>query len=234
MQYVRGRRLTEAARVLVNGAPDILAVALDSGYGSHEAFTRAFREEFGLTPEAVRERGDLNAISITEPIRMKEEMLTALQAPRFAGGETLLVAGLSERYTAEGCAAIPSQWQKFVPHIGHVPGQFGKEAYGVICNSDDTGSIDYITGVAVSDFSRLPPGFARLRIPPQRYAVFHHPGHISGIQRTWYTIWNQWMPESGFQATGGPEFERYGEEFNGVTGLGGVEIWIPVKRQAAD
>src|SRR5262245_55305598 len=52
--YIRGRRLTEAARILANGAPDILTVALESGYGSHEAFTRAFREQFGFTPETVR------------------------------------------------------------------------------------------------------------------------------------------------------------------------------------
>src|SRR5437868_15472713 len=54
MRYVRVRRLTEAARALAGGAPDILALALDADYGSHEAFTRAFREHFGLTPEAVR------------------------------------------------------------------------------------------------------------------------------------------------------------------------------------
>src|SRR3954452_4261120 len=54
MRYVRARRLTEAARRLADGAPDILAVALEAGYGSHEAFTRAFREHFGITPEAAR------------------------------------------------------------------------------------------------------------------------------------------------------------------------------------
>ena len=42
--YIRGRRLTEAARELAEGAPHILDVALDAGYGSHEAFTRAFRD----------------------------------------------------------------------------------------------------------------------------------------------------------------------------------------------
>jgi AraC family transcriptional regulator len=56
MQYVRARRLSDAARRLAGGAPDILTVALDAGYGSHEAFTRAFRDQFGLTPEQVRER----------------------------------------------------------------------------------------------------------------------------------------------------------------------------------
>jgi AraC family transcriptional regulator len=42
IRYLRGRRLSEAARSLANGAPDILAVALEAGYGSHEAFTRRF------------------------------------------------------------------------------------------------------------------------------------------------------------------------------------------------
>ena len=54
MRYVRGRRLSEAAKALSNGAPDILSVALHAGYGSHEAFTRAFREQFGVTPEMIR------------------------------------------------------------------------------------------------------------------------------------------------------------------------------------
>jgi AraC family transcriptional regulator len=50
MQYVRGRRLSAAARALAAGAPDILAIALEAGYGSHEAFTRAFRDRFQQTP----------------------------------------------------------------------------------------------------------------------------------------------------------------------------------------
>ena len=61
MRYMRGRRLSEAARVLANGGADILTVALDFGYGSHEAFTRAFRDQFGVTPN----RFARNAISIT-------------------------------------------------------------------------------------------------------------------------------------------------------------------------
>src|SRR3954468_16266203 len=56
MRYVRSRRLSEAARALANGAPEILTLALDAGYASHEAFTRAFREQFDLTPESTRAR----------------------------------------------------------------------------------------------------------------------------------------------------------------------------------
>src|SRR4051812_27034793 len=76
MRYVRARRLGEAARRLADGAPDILAVAIDAGYGSHEAFTRAFREQYGLTPEALRTLGQLDDIAIVEPIKMDETLLT--------------------------------------------------------------------------------------------------------------------------------------------------------------
>ena len=78
-QYVRGRRLTEAARSLARGAPDILAVALDAGYGSHEAFTPAFCDQFGLTPETIRAQGNLNDIEPMEPIGMDETLLTNLR-----------------------------------------------------------------------------------------------------------------------------------------------------------
>ncbi len=70
MRYVRARRLTEAARALANGAPDILSLALDADYGSHEAFTRAFREHFGVTPEMVRATTCLEKLQLQEPIVM--------------------------------------------------------------------------------------------------------------------------------------------------------------------
>ncbi len=72
MRHLRGRRLTEAARQLAGGAPDILAVAIEAGYGSHEAFTRAFRDRFGITPEAVRLQGHLNNLELVEPLKMSE------------------------------------------------------------------------------------------------------------------------------------------------------------------
>src|SRR6202158_4987371 len=50
MRYVRARRLSEAARALAGGAPDILNVALDADYGPPGGFTRAVREHFGAAP----------------------------------------------------------------------------------------------------------------------------------------------------------------------------------------
>lgn len=230
MRYVRARRLTESACALAGGAPDILALSLDSGYGSHEAFTRAFRDHFGITPDALRSRGFLDGLNLKEPIRMDESLFAELEAPRLESYRSLLIAGLGERYQAETCARIPLQWEKFGPHLGHIPGQVGPVAYGVLCNGDEAGNTDYITGVEVSDFSRIPADWSRLRIPQQQYAIFAHRDHVSAIRRTWFTIWNRWFPSSGYRPSGGPELERYGPEFNPVTGLGGVEIWIPVRR----
>jgi AraC family transcriptional regulator len=229
MRYVRGRRLAHAARALSSGAPDILTVAMEAGYGSHEAFTRAFREQFGVTPESVRAQGHVDNIAILEPIKMDETLLTTLEAPRFEQARPLLIAGLSERYTCETSAAVPAQWQRFVPYIGNVPGQIGGAAYGVRCNSDDHGNFDYICGVEVADFSRLPPDWSSIRIPAHRYAVFAHRDHISAIRRTWNTIYSTWLPESGHEVADAPDFERYGENFNSKTGMGDVEIWVPIK-----
>jgi AraC family transcriptional regulator len=229
MRYVRGRRLTEAARALANGAQNILSVALDAGYGSHEAFTRAFREQFGITPEAIREQGHLGNIKLLEPIKMEESTRAGIPVMRLENAPVLLIAGIGQRYTCETSAGVPAQWQRFLPHIGAIPGQLGKMAYGVRCNSDEDGDFDYICGVAVSSFSKLPSEWSRVRVPAQKYAVFSHREHISTIRSTWSTIWNKWLPESGQELVDAPDFERYGEEFDSRTGVGGLEIWIPIK-----
>ncbi|HEV8026460.1 MAG TPA: AraC family transcriptional regulator [Stellaceae bacterium] len=229
MRYLRARRLTEAARALAAGAPDILAVALDAGYGSHEAFTRAFRDRFGMTPDAVRSRRHLDNLATVEAIRMDGKLLVDLAPPRVENGKALLVAGLAARYTFGSTEGIPAQWQRFAQYLGHIPGQVGDTRYGVSCNHDDAGHFDYITGVEVADFADFADEFARVRIPAQRYAVFSHREHIAGIRGTIYTIWNKWLPESGHQVADAPNFERYGPDFDPRTGTGVVEIWVPIK-----
>ena len=153
MRYARARRLTRAAQTLACGAPDILAVALEAGYSSHEAFTRSFRDQFDCTPESVRDSR----------------------------------------------------------------------------NTDGEGEFDYLCGVEVPGFSQLPASLTRIRIPPQKYAVFSHTAHIASIRGTWNTIWTQWLPNSGHEVVDAPDFERYGPQFDPQTGLGGFEIWLPIK-----
>lgn len=229
MRYVRARRLTEAARRLADGAPDILTVALDAGYGSHEAFTRAFRDMFGMTPEAVRARGCVLNLPLMEPVAMNNSLLIELDPPRIETGRTLLIAGIGQRYRFETSQGIPQQWEKFAPHIGHVPGQVGSLSYGVCCNADGAGNFEYVAGVEVANFDEVPAEFSRVRVPAQRYAVFSHREHISRLRATVYAIWNKWLPTSGYQHADAPDFERYDERFDPHTGNGVVEIWVPIK-----
>lgn len=228
MGYIRARRLTDAAFSLAKGAPDILAVALDAGYGSHEAFTRAFRDRFGQTPEDVRANGTVPQPEYVEHLKMDETFVENLAPSRFVDGGALLIAGFSERYTSETSHGIPALWQRFGPHFGSVPSQKGMVGYGVCCNFDDD-SFEYIAGVEVSDFSGLTSEYGRLRIAPQRYAVFATTDHISMIRRITHTVWSKWLPSSGHQAADGPNFELYPESFDPETGHGGYELWIPIK-----
>ncbi len=229
MRYLKARRLTEAARALAKGAPDILSVALDVGYGSHEAFTRAFREQFGVTPESVRAQARLDRLALVEAYRRDQNMSTTVEAPRIEKVDLLLVAGFAERITYDNVASIPQLWQKLTPHIGHVPNEIPGYTYGVKLNSDNDG-FEYLAGVAVSAFEGLPREFRAVRIPPQTYAVFIHRGHISTIRETMKAIWSQYLPQSGLTPTDAPEFERYDiRRFDPRTGNGEVDIFIPIQ-----
>ena len=229
LRYVRGRRLTDAARALADGAPDILTLALDAGYNSHEAFTRAFRDLFGVTPESVRAERRVNHLSLVEPLRMDKTASITLPPPAIIEKPTMLLAGLSVRYNCDDKAGIPSQWQRFSPHIGHIPGQIGNVAYGVVFNTDEEGNMDYMCAVQVSSFSDLPDGFSSLRVPGSRYAVFTHRGHISTIAVTLGAIWNSAIPSSGLEPSDAPLLEVYDERFDPVAGTGAVEICIAIR-----
>lgn len=219
MRYLRARRLTEAARRLAAGAPAILEVALDAGFSSHEAFTRAFREEFGATPEQVRERKSVAGLPLVDALSMDGGLWSELVPPRFEPAGALYVAG----FRTDDHKEIPALWQRFAPHISHIPGQRSNITYGV-CDA-----VGYLCGVEVTSTARVGDIFEIVALAPAHYAVFAHPGHISTIRKTWFTLWNQWLPESAWRPSGAPEFERYGPGFNPSTGAGGLEIWVPVE-----
>jgi AraC family transcriptional regulator len=153
-----------------------------------------------------------------------------LEPPRLENAKGLLIAGLRER--PETIAAIPEQWQRAMAY--RIPNQMGKAAYGLNFNSlSAAGTFEYLAGVEVSDFSGLPSELSRLSIPPQKYAVFTHRGHVSKLSDTCDRI-GKWLPQSGYQhADADPAapdfFERYGEDFDPQTGTGGIEVWIPIK-----
>ncbi len=62
--YVRRLRLERAARKLRMGAVDITEVALAAGYDSHAAFSKAFKQQFGVSPSEFRQLGCLAATQL--------------------------------------------------------------------------------------------------------------------------------------------------------------------------
>ena len=121
-RYIRVRRLSNAAIALAAGESDILGLALSLGYGSHEAFSRAFKKCFCQTPEQVRKQGHTNNLSLMEAIQMQQGKAKELAEPRLKNQGRLQIAGHSRHYPFEAVAGIPDQWQSFVPLIHRISG----------------------------------------------------------------------------------------------------------------
>ena len=227
MSYVRARRMSEAAKILAAGAPDILSVALSLGYNSHEAFTRAFTDTFGVAPNQARTDGAISSLHLKEPILMDSSNNIALAEPRFEQGPELYITGLQETYEGDKSAAgIPEQWQRFMAHARNIPGQKSDVTYGV-CVMNGT-AFNYMCGVETSASDEPPEELTQIKLAPQRYAVFRHDGHISTIRMTWAAIFDHWLPAADVVRAEAPDFEWYSADFNPMTGAGYVEIWIPV------
>lgn len=232
MEYLRGRRLTEAARQLAAGAPSITDVALEAGYGSHEAFTRAFRDWFGLTPDAMRESGTVDQHLLVEPIRMEraEKPMPELEEPRRESTGPMTIVGLSRRYGYTDIGGIPAQWTAFQAYEGTLEEQRGYW-YGV-CDgfNESEGTFRYTCGVQVDVPRDVPGELETITLPARTYLVFAHRGHISELRHTMSAIWGEYMPSATNEPDGSaPMFELYDEKFDAHTGLGGIEIWIPIK-----
>ncbi|HEY6375158.1 MAG TPA: GyrI-like domain-containing protein [Edaphobacter sp.] len=168
------------------------------------------------------------------PKNAKDVALVELEMPRFENGRPLLIAGLGGRYTADTLDDLPAVWERFSVHIGKVPGQVGRAAYGVCSEMfTGTGGFHYLAGVEVSDSRGLPEEFSLVHAPTQKYVIFPHRGHVSTLRYTVNTIWSHWLPASNHKAARATDgaadfFERYGEDFDPRLGTGDIEVWIPL------
>jgi AraC family transcriptional regulator len=157
-----------------------------------------------------------------------------LEPPRFKNIPALLIAGLRKSYAPGEMNGIPEQWQRLAPYIGKIPVQIDRTAYGVCWQATDNASIEYLAGVEVSGFAGLPTDFTVVSLPAAKYAVFPHHGHVSMLYETCDGI-SKWLPESGHQSAAAADletpafFERYSEEFDPRTGMGGMEVWVPLQ-----
>lgn len=118
MSYVRGRRLSVAAQAIGTGDDTLLSIALEAGYGSHEAFTRAFLSYFGVLPNTVRKARSTKNLTLLEPVKMKKDMLVKdmlvdVEKPEFRDHKAFRVVGLSTQCSFDDIGGIPALWSKF-------------------------------------------------------------------------------------------------------------------------
>jgi AraC family transcriptional regulator len=192
-----------------------------------------YNEDGKIEIRQVFEAQDFGA-EFTPELRRQEASVRAqalgLGAIQFEHAKEIVVAGFQESYTSETRVKIPMQWERFAPNIGKVPGQIGQVAYGICWNVSPGHGFEYLSGVEVNDATRVPAEFSTLRLPAGEYAVFTHSDNVSAIGTTIDKIWNEWIPQAGFKAATAPWFERYTEKFDPKSGMGGMEIWIPLER----
>jgi len=226
MGYVRSRRLSEAAKRLADGADNILDLALEYGYASHEAFSRAFRSQFGTTPEAVRREGVAN-LPLTAPVSVGQGIRKKVAPHRIADAPAFSFVGLAAQIPFGGTHTIPAQWEGFMQnHYGLIEDKADDIPWGVNASLDEDGNFNYLTAVKVKRAASPPKGLTIVRTEPRRYAVFRHDDHVYTMPQTYASIWNDWTPDTGIADA--PSLEQHLPTFDTRTGYGGVELWIPL------
>lgn len=213
--YIRKRRLTLAAQELAISKVKVLDVALKYGYDSPESFAKAFRKAHGITPSAARESGvQLKAfprLSFHLSLKGDKEM-----DYRIEKRDAFNVIGLVEEMTTkdgENLRRIPQLWieanengtsDKLIELGGD------KDLLGICSDMNhDKETFSYWIAVEATPETDA-QGFASTTIPAASWAVFTSVGPMpDAIQQVWARIFQEWFPSTGYEHTGGPEFELY-------------------------
>jgi AraC family transcriptional regulator len=236
MAHVRGRRLVRAARRLLSEPHlPLMDLALDCGFDSQEAFTRAFKRLFGSTPARFRVGFSPDPIEGQFPMSTMPAIPVSVERlSDFVSLESFVVAGPSRRFDGASMADIPQLWSRLA---GALP--FGGQveswaSYGVTSAVDCAqGSFRYLAGVEIRPPAELPKDFETITLPAATYVVFRitldgGPIHLQ-MKTAMRTIWDEMVPASGLALAESPDFERY----DGRTALtetgAAVDVYIPVR-----
>lgn len=236
MAHVRGRRLVRGARRLCD-EPDLQLVdlAFDCGFESQEAFTRAFKRLFGVSPGRFRSGFAVEPIEGQYPMTLPPAQSTpVVRLPGSVAIAAFSVAGPARRFDEVTKAEIPQLWSALV---GALPfaGQVASWAtYGVVSGIDRAeGSFQYMAGVGVAPACDPPPGFATMEIPAAIYVVFRialngtalHPQ----LKHAMAHIWGELIPASGLKVADGPDFELYDGRFDPQKAGSFIDFHVPIE-----
>jgi AraC family transcriptional regulator len=234
MAYVRACRLHAAGVRLTGDAPPALVeLALDCGFESQEAFTRAFRRHYGAPPGRYL-RGKLQ-------LQTKERTMseTKIQARVERFGDLVdrgafSVAGVRAVFDQQNKSGIPGLWPRLIRALP-LQGQTDGTSYGVCWMENKAeGRFNYMAGVEVAGDASLTDGFERLDLAAQTYAIFRltlDGGALhSQMQDAMRKIWGEILPSSGLMAVHAPDLEIYPADFEPKRRGAHVDIAVAVAR----
>ncbi len=222
--YIRSRRLAMALDRLLTTQLRVLDVAVLAGFESQEAFGRAFKQAFGLTPQQYRRLGRKNLLM--KKLQIDADYLQHLrhnvstepeiyEQPRMTlvGLRTVFYSVDSEKNNIG--AQLPPLWQAFLPRLQDVAHGVPDRCYGVVRQeSEDSDRLEYHAAIEVSQVDALPQGMVSLEVPAAAYAKFTHRGPAQHVDRTVSYVYSTWLAQSGRRHTYGPDLEIYGADYH--------------------
>jgi AraC family transcriptional regulator len=222
--YIRSRRLAGSLDRLLSSKLRILDIALIAGFESQEAFARAFKQAFGLTPQQYRKIGDkslfLKKVSfdtdylrhINQNVSLSPEIYTQ-QRLLLVGKRTLFFSVDSEKNNI-GEKLVPL-WQGFLPHLAEIEHRVSDYCYGVV-RQEAPGSerLEYHAATAVTAVGKLPEGFVAFELAAGTYAKFAHRGPAQDVNHTVNYAYSTWLAQSEHRHTYAPDLEFYGADYH--------------------
>ncbi|MFB7333234.1 GyrI-like domain-containing protein [Streptomyces adustus] len=236
--YVRRRRMTLAGAEVLAGEPTLLDIAVRYGYGSGEAFARAFRSVHGVGPGEARRTGAVLTAQPRMSFRVVVEGSTAMRY-RIVEKEAFRVVGskarvplVHEGVNAAATAHLKSLDERAIVRMKELDHQ---EPAGILSaavyltdSRDEGAEADYWIGVATGPETAA-EGLDALDVPAGTWAVFdNHGPYPSALQELWRDVFTQWFPSNRYVSRPGPELLRTQPVETGAET--GSQLWIPVER----
>jgi AraC family transcriptional regulator len=243
-EYIRRRRLTVAGAEVLAGREPLLDIAVRYGYGSGEAFARAFRAVHGIGPGEARRTG---AALVSQPrltFRLTVEGSSSMRY-RVVDRTAFTVVGLKTRvplvHHGPNQAIVDFVRGIDRPVLDHLEKLSDQEPRGIVAVCDDLDpsraegtELDYYHGVITSGAApeATPEGTTTLTVPPGTWAVFTTSGPApQAIQELWRDVFTEWFPSNPYRSRPGPEILRTHLSADGSEAE--AELWLPVEREAS-
>lgn len=237
-EYIRRRRLSQAATELLHSDIKVIDLAVKYGYSSADAFSRAFQVLHGLTPtEARREGVVLKAIP---PMTFQLSIQGGSEMEyRIIEKDAFYIVGLQKRVKLiyEGVnPEIAAMWGSLTEDdIQQLKALSTTEPRGLISASvnftegrAEGTELDHYIGVATTETPKPEDKWATLAVPASTWAIFTARGPFpEALQNVWGRIYSEWFAMSGYEISAGPEM-LWNESKDTTSPTYHSEIWIPV------